>query len=102
MRNSTSATWKADKTERIDRSIEMTEVSLKQKVEDALEIVRPHLQRDGGNVELVEVTDDGIVKVRLQGACSGCPMAAMTLQSGVARVIKQNVPEVKDIEAVLE
>jgi Fe-S cluster biogenesis protein NfuA len=80
----------------------MAEATLKERVEGALAIVRPHLQADGGDVELIEVTDDGVVKVKLQGACQGCPMAAMTLQSGVARVIKQQVPEVKDIEAVLE
>lgn len=80
----------------------MAEATLKERVEDALNVVRPHLQADGGDVDLVEVTDDGIVRVKLQGACHGCPMAAMTLQSGVARVIKQQVPEVKDVEAVLE
>ena len=73
---------------------------MKEKVEQALNKVRPSLQADGGNVELVDVTDDGIVKVRLTGACHGCPMAQMTLTAGVERVIKQEVPEVKKVEAV--
>ena len=73
---------------------------MKEQVEAALEKVRPALQRDGGDVELVEVTEDGVVKVRLQGACQGCPMAQMTLQMGIERVIKEMVPDVKTIEAV--
>ena len=73
---------------------------VKEQVEAALEKVRPALQRDGGDVELVEVTEEGIVKVRLQGACQGCPMAQMTLQMGIERVIKEMVPEVKTVEAV--
>lgn len=73
---------------------------VKEQVEAALEKVRPALQRDGGDVELVEVTEDGVVKVRLQGACQGCPMAQMTLQMGIERVIKEMVPEVKTVEAV--
>lgn len=73
---------------------------MKEQVEAALEKVRPALQRDGGDVELVEVTEDGVVKVRLQGACHGCPMAQMTLQMGIERVIKEMVPDVKNVEAV--
>ena len=73
---------------------------MKEKVEAALENVRPALQRDGGDVELVEVSDDGVVKVRLTGACHGCPMAQMTLQMGIERVLKEAVPEVKTVEAV--
>jgi Fe-S cluster biogenesis protein NfuA len=73
---------------------------MKEKVEKALEKVRPHLQADGGDVELVEVTSDGIVKVRLKGACGCCPMSAMTLQQGVARILKQEVPEIKEVKAV--
>jgi Fe-S cluster biogenesis protein NfuA len=73
---------------------------VKEQVEAALEKVRPALQRDGGDVELVEVTEDGVVKVRLQGACQGCPMAQMTLQMGIERVIKEMVPDVKTVEAV--
>ncbi len=73
---------------------------MKEKVEAALEEVRPALQRDGGDVELVEVTEDGVVKVRLQGACKGCPMAQMTLQMGIERIIKEKVPDVKSVQAV--
>ena len=73
---------------------------MKEKVQAALEQVRPALQADGGDVELVEITDDGIVKVRLQGACQGCPMAQVTLKNGVERVILKLVPEVKGVEAV--
>lgn len=76
-------------------------MTLKEKVEKALETVRPHLQADGGNVELIDVTDeDGIVKVKLTGACGSCPMATMTLQYGVTNAIKQAVPEVKEVQAV--
>ena len=73
---------------------------MKEQVEAALAQVRPALQRDGGDVELVEVTEDGIVKVRLQGACQGCPMAKMTLQMGIERVLKEMVPDVKSVQAV--
>jgi Fe-S cluster biogenesis protein NfuA len=74
---------------------------LKEKVESALDEVRPSLQADGGNVELVDVTDDGVVKVKLQGACAGCPMSQMTLSQGIERHLKEIVPEVKRVEAVL-
>ena len=73
---------------------------MKEKVEEALSKIRPALQRDGGDLELVEVTEDGLVKVRLTGACRGCPMAQMTLQMGVERAMKDMVPEVKAVEAV--
>jgi len=73
---------------------------VKEQVEEALNDIRPQLQADGGDIELVEVTEDGVVKVRLVGACSGCPGAAMTLQLGVERVVKERVPEVKAVEAV--
>jgi Fe-S cluster biogenesis protein NfuA len=73
---------------------------MKEKVEAALGKVRPNLQADGGDVELVEVTAEGIVKVRLKGACSGCPMSQMTLKQGIERVLKQEVPEVKSMESV--
>lgn len=66
----------------------------------ALEEVRPHLQADGGDVELVEVTDEGVVKVRLTGACAGCPMRQMTLKGGIETFIKKKVPEIKTVEAV--
>ncbi|MBI4826032.1 MAG: NifU family protein [Nitrospirae bacterium] len=73
---------------------------LKERVEKVLGKVRPFLQRDGGDVELVEVTDDGVVKVRLKGACSGCPGATMTLKNAIEETLKQEVPEVKSVEQV--
>ncbi len=73
---------------------------MQQKVEKALAKVRPSLQADGGDVELIEVSDEGVVKVRLTGACGGCPMATMTLKAGIERVLKKEVPEVKRVEAV--
>lgn len=73
---------------------------MKEKVEVALNKIRPSLQADGGDVKLVEVTTDGIVKVRLTGACGGCPMSQMTLKAGIERAIKQEVPEIKEVIAV--
>ena len=73
---------------------------MKEKVESVLVRVRPFLQRDGGDVELVDVTDDGVVKVRLRGACSGCPGAKITLKQGIERMLKQEIPEVKEVIAV--
>jgi Fe-S cluster biogenesis protein NfuA len=75
-------------------------MSLKEKVEEALNSVRPGLEADGGNVELIDVSEDGIVKVKLVGACGSCPMAAMTLQYGVTNAIKQSVPEIKEVQSV--
>ena len=69
-------------------------------MEAALEKIKPSLQADGGDVELVEVTTDGVVKVKLTGACSGCPMREMTLQMGIGRTLKEEVPEVKEVVAV--
>lgn len=74
---------------------------LREKVESALDQVRPSLLADGGNVELVDVTDDGVVKVRLKGACAGCPMSQLTLSQGIERHLKNAVPEIKKVEAVL-
>jgi Fe-S cluster biogenesis protein NfuA len=73
---------------------------LKEKVQKVIDTVRPNLQADGGDIELVDVTEDGVVKVKLQGACRGCPGAAMTLKAGVERLLKANVPEVKSVENV--
>jgi len=73
---------------------------MKEKVEQALAKVRPALQADGGDVELVEIGEDGVVKVRLKGACGGCPMSQMTLKMGIERILKKEVPEVKSVEAV--
>jgi Fe-S cluster biogenesis protein NfuA len=77
----------------------MTEI-LKEKVKEALETVRPYLVADGGDVELVSITDDGIVEVRLTGACIGCPMSQMTLRAGIERALMRDVPEIKRVEAV--
>ena len=71
---------------------------LMEQVEKALGDVRPALQADGGDIELVGVTDDGIVQVRLQGACAGCPMSQMTLTQGVERHLKTVVPGVERVE----
>lgn len=73
---------------------------MREKVEAALEKIRPMLQADGGDVELVEITDNGIVKVKMQGACSGCPMSQMTLKNGIERVVLKEVPQVKGVESV--
>lgn len=70
------------------------------KVRAALDRVRKNLQADGGDAQLVEVTPDGVVKVRLQGACKGCPMSQMTLKRGIEATIKSEVPEVQRVEAV--
>jgi len=73
---------------------------LKEEVQAALDDVRPHLQMDGGDVELVDVTDDGVVKVKLTGSCAGCPMSQMTLKWGVENYLKKKIPDVKSVEAV--
>ncbi len=75
------------------------ENGMKENVEKALQKIRPSLQADGGDIELIDVVD-GIVKVRLTGACGGCPMSQMTLKMGVEKVLKQQVPEVKSVETV--
>jgi len=72
-------------------------MALKEKVEAALNEVRPMLEADGGSVELVRVTEDGKVTLRLTGACSHCPMSQMTLKMGVERIIKKHVPEVTEV-----
>ncbi|MDI3529846.1 MAG: hypothetical protein PWQ23_1665 [Thermoanaerobacter sp.] len=73
---------------------------MRERVEEVLELLRPSLQADGGNVELIDVTEDGIVKVRLTGACGGCPFATLTLKEGIERAIKEEIPEVKEVIAV--
>ncbi|HMB00116.1 MAG TPA: NifU family protein [Spirochaetota bacterium] len=73
---------------------------MKEKVEAALKEIQPLLAADGGGVELVEVTAEGVVKVKLTGACGGCPHAQMTLKQGIERKVKEAVPEVKAVEAV--
>jgi Fe-S cluster biogenesis protein NfuA len=72
---------------------------MKDKVQAALDQIRPSLQADGGDVEMVDV-EDGVVKLRLTGACAGCPMSTMTLKQGIERILKQEVPEVKEVVAV--
>jgi len=72
---------------------------MKEKVEAVLAQIRPALQADGGDVELVDVSD-GVVRLKLRGACSGCPMATITLQHGIERILKQQIPEVKEVVAV--
>ena len=79
---------------------EETGSTLKEKVADTLEPIRLRLQADGGDVELVDVSDEGVVSVRLVGACHGCPGATMTLRLGIERILKAQVPEVKMVEAV--
>jgi Fe-S cluster biogenesis protein NfuA len=74
-------------------------MEMKEKVETALARIRPALQADGGDVELVDVRE-GVVRVKLTGACGGCPMAAMTLRNGIERMLKQDVPEVKEVVSV--
>ena len=72
---------------------------MNEKVEQVLDKIRPSLQMDGGDVELVDV-NDGVVKVRLTGACGGCPMSQMTLKMGIERVLKKDIPEIKEVVAV--
>ncbi|MBF0118694.1 MAG: NifU family protein [Desulfobacterales bacterium] len=73
---------------------------MKEKIQESIGKIRPMLQRDGGDVELVDVTEDGIVKVKLKGACIGCPMSQMTLKNGIEKILKRDVPEVKSVESV--
>jgi len=73
---------------------------MKEKVEQVLEKVRPMLMADGGNVDLVEVTQDGVVKLKLTGSCGCCPMSQMTLKMGIEKILKQEVPEVKEVIAL--
>ena len=75
------------------------ETRMKEKVEQVISKIRPMLQADGGDIELVSV-EEGVVKVRLQGACAGCPGAQMTLRMGVEKQLKKEIPEVKRVEAV--
>jgi len=70
---------------------------MKEKVQAVLNQVRPALQADGGDVELVDVTDDGIVSVKLTGACGSCPMSTMTLKMGIERTIKANITEIQEV-----
>jgi Fe-S cluster biogenesis protein NfuA len=74
---------------------------MREKVEQSLDKIRPMLAADGGSVELVDVDEKkGIVKVKLTGACGGCPMASMTLKNGIERILKQDVPGVKEVQSI--
>jgi Fe-S cluster biogenesis protein NfuA len=73
---------------------------MKEKVQKAIDLIRPSLQADGGDVELVDVSVDGIVKVKLTGACHGCPMSQMTLKMGIEKIIKTQVPDIKEVVSV--
>lgn len=73
---------------------------MKEEVQRALSEIRPSLQADGGDVELIEVGEDGVVKVKLMGACHGCPMAQMTLKNGIEKLLKQTVPGVRSVVSV--
>jgi Fe-S cluster biogenesis protein NfuA len=78
----------------------MNDKEVLQKVEDALDTMRPYLANDGGNVEIVEITSDNIVKVRLLGACSTCPQSFMTMKAGIEEAIKKAVPQIIGVEAL--
>ena len=73
---------------------------MKERVAEVLGKIRPSLQADGGDVELIDVTKEGVVKVKLVGRCSGCPMSQMTLKNGIERVLKEEIPEVKSVQSV--
>ncbi|HEY8417365.1 MAG TPA: NifU family protein [Limnochordales bacterium] len=73
---------------------------MRERVEMALERIRPAIQMDGGDVQLVDVSEDGVVTVQMMGACGGCPMSMLTLKAGIERIIKSQVPEVTEIVAV--
>ena len=73
---------------------------LREEVQRVIDRIRPNLQADGGDVELIDVGDDGVVKVKLTGACHGCPMAQMTLKNGIEKFLKEEVPAVKSVVSV--
>ena len=73
---------------------------LEERVEKVLEEIRPSLRADGGDVDLVEVTEDGVARVRLTGACGSCPMSAYTLKLGIEKQLKEKIPEIKEVESV--
>ena len=84
----------------IENNNNQKEKNMEQKIKDALEQIRPFLQRDGGDIEFVEYTEDNVVKVRLQGHCAGCPGAQMTIKGVVERILKESYPEIKAVESV--
>ena len=73
---------------------------MREQVQKEIDNIRPHLQADGGDVELIDVSDDGVVKVKLLGACGGCPMAQMTLKMGIEKRLKSIIPEVREVVSV--
>jgi len=73
---------------------------LKDRVEEALDTIRPYLETDGGNVSIEEITPDNVVKLRLLGSCGSCPMSIMTLKAGIEQAIKKSVPEITAVEAI--
>jgi Fe-S cluster biogenesis protein NfuA len=77
-----------------------TKDEIKIKVNTAIEVIRPYLQNDGGDISLVEITDDLTVRVKLHGACGSCPYSLMTLKNGVEQAIRRDVPEIKEVVAV--
>ncbi|MCK5210016.1 MAG: NifU family protein [Cyclobacteriaceae bacterium] len=78
----------------------VSEKTILQKVEDALQVIRPYLEADGGDVKILNINEEGIVKLELLGACGSCPMSTMTLKAGVEEAIKRAVPEINGVEAI--
>lgn len=74
---------------------------LKEKVENVIKKIRPAIQIDGGDIELVDVTEDGVVKLRMLGACHGCPISMITLKQGIEQTLKEEIPEIKSVEEVI-
>lgn len=77
----------------------MANAELIKKAQEVIDQIRPYLEADGGNIKFIEITDDNIVKVELQGACRSCPMSLMTLKNGVEQAMKKAIPEIKAVEA---
>ena len=76
------------------------DITMKERVETALDKIRPSLNADGGDVKLINVSDDGVVKVQLTGACGGCPLSQMTLKMGIEKVLKEEIPGVKEVVSI--
>lgn len=91
---------KAEGSQPQDRAAGVPEKTFQEKVREVIDSVRPALQGHGGDVELVRIDQDNTVKVRLQGACQGCPGAAMTMKMGIERILKEKVPQVKEVIAI--
>ncbi len=80
--------------------VSLNTTDLQQRIEDALDSIRPYLAADGGNVKIMDITEEGILKIELLGACGSCPMSAMTLKAGIEESVKKAVPEIVRVEAV--